>query len=228
MELFTLIATKSKSSDWCMSCKMAEYDGDQQIMINLSEEELIEKLASLMALDLRINESGYSFLILGLFAGRIERLYSDDWEESIYNKEYDSEGDPLLDYCEEFDTLTGRIQEMVRIARKKGEEGKLKKILEQREAQREQERTVHLPNCIPVKSCILFNRSNLGLSFLSLRLALSHCLHRASKPSELKALPLNWSFDLLSRQFLQILFPLASTLKHSFIILSPSRLKVWR
>lgn len=64
--LYTLIMHKSDSYDYCRGCLMDSYTSDFEFSNYLTRDTLIERLAELAYknLNLRINESGYKFIVL--------------------------------------------------------------------------------------------------------------------------------------------------------------------
>lgn len=61
---YTLIAYKPSSEDYCMGCCMAHYGADFVHECDLSEAEIIERVAKLKSYELGCNEVGYEKIIL--------------------------------------------------------------------------------------------------------------------------------------------------------------------
>lgn len=57
---YMLDAYKPDSSDYCMGCLMDTYESDHIVLGPLSENELIEEIARIEAVELRVNEEGYN------------------------------------------------------------------------------------------------------------------------------------------------------------------------
>lgn len=60
MKTYALFANKPDSADYVMSCCVESYPGDSVEERNLTEEELIERIAELKSKPLGHNEDGYS------------------------------------------------------------------------------------------------------------------------------------------------------------------------
>ena len=56
---YTLKAYKPNSEDYCMGCHMASYESDCIEKYDLSEDELIKKIAEIEAIELGMNEAVY-------------------------------------------------------------------------------------------------------------------------------------------------------------------------
>lgn len=67
--MFTLIAYKPDSDDYCRGCHMASYSSDCIVRMNLTPVELVQEWAKLQTLETGTGEAGYDILVLANVQG---------------------------------------------------------------------------------------------------------------------------------------------------------------
>lgn len=141
--LFTLIAHKPESCDYVRGCLMANYSGDLQVYINLTREELIEKLVKYRSVELGFNESGYDIEILTAIDGFIARFLCDlDIQEGSIDIP-DSAFDKKQQMDIEIDSIQREAAEIIQKEKQRQEqlkkENNARKILEEQEREKRAE-----------------------------------------------------------------------------------------
>lgn len=114
--MYTFVAYKGDSADYCRGCHMASYSSDFCLDTCLKREEIVKLLAkyTLKNQELKINESGYSVYV---FKDGIK--FIDDW--SVYTDACE-QANPYIPETVEYYNYENQMEEL---DRKLCEEGKM-------------------------------------------------------------------------------------------------------